>query len=128
MGASRRAATTEGETGPAHRGDYRACRRWPEPGEHKGGRRVAADGLAVVIGRALGYLNRLLPQFSGRELEEKGEQSSKRPLDDKEGEEPVKTDFYEETFLNLCQLKREQGVLWLRFGANRRRDNKEEVK
>ncbi|GAB2273610.1 hypothetical protein Dimus_008397, partial [Dionaea muscipula] len=49
------------------------------------------------------------------------------PLDDKEGEEPVKIDFYEETFLNMCQLKREKGVWWLGFGSNRRRDNKEEA-
>ncbi|GAB2271195.1 hypothetical protein Dimus_006039, partial [Dionaea muscipula] len=45
------------------------------------------------------------------------------PLDDKEGEEPVKTDFYEETFLNLCQLKREQEPI--REGIIRRKLNEE---
>ncbi|GAB2281294.1 hypothetical protein Dimus_015895, partial [Dionaea muscipula] len=48
------------------------------------------------------------------------------PLDDKEGEEPVKTDFYDETFLNICQLRREDGIWWLGSGANRRRDGIEE--
>ncbi|GAB2290270.1 hypothetical protein Dimus_024550, partial [Dionaea muscipula] len=43
------------------------------------------------------------------------------PLDDKDGDEPVKTDFFEETFLNISQLKRENGVWWLGSGANRRR-------
>ncbi|GAB2278743.1 hypothetical protein Dimus_013419 [Dionaea muscipula] len=32
------------------------------------------------------------------------------PLVDKQGEEPKRYDFFEETFLNMCQLKREQGV------------------
>ncbi|GAB2296367.1 hypothetical protein Dimus_030488 [Dionaea muscipula] len=50
----------------------------------------------------------------------------KVPLDDKEGEEPVKTDYFEEIFLGISQLKREDGVWWLRSGANRRRDNVEE--
>ncbi|GAB2296556.1 hypothetical protein Dimus_030667 [Dionaea muscipula] len=31
-------------------------------------------------------------------------------LDDKEGEDLVNTDFFEETFLNMVQLKRENGV------------------
>ncbi|GAB2296689.1 hypothetical protein Dimus_030798 [Dionaea muscipula] len=48
------------------------------------------------------------------------------PLDDKEGDEPIKTDFFEETFLNMSQLKRENGVWWLGSGANRRRDENEE--
>ncbi|GAB2296734.1 hypothetical protein Dimus_030840 [Dionaea muscipula] len=47
------------------------------------------------------------------------------PLDDKEGEDPVKTDILEETFLNMCQLKREQGVWWLGIRANKRRDEVE---
>ncbi|GAB2268751.1 hypothetical protein Dimus_003697, partial [Dionaea muscipula] len=47
------------------------------------------------------------------------------PLDDKEGEDPVKTDFFEETFVNMCQLKRKNGVWWLSIGANRRRDGVE---
>ncbi|GAB2295050.1 hypothetical protein Dimus_029234 [Dionaea muscipula] len=49
------------------------------------------------------------------------------PLDDKEGDEPVKTDFYDETFLNTCQLRREQNVWWLSAGANRRRDEIKEA-
>ncbi|GAB2292807.1 hypothetical protein Dimus_027041 [Dionaea muscipula] len=47
-------------------------------------------------------------------------------LDDKEGEEPVKTNHYDETFLNMCQLKRENRVWWLGSGENRRRDEIEE--
>ncbi|GAB2280671.1 hypothetical protein Dimus_015298 [Dionaea muscipula] len=45
------------------------------------------------------------------------------PLDDKEGDEPVKTNFFEETFLNMSQLKRENAVWWLGSGANRRSDD-----
>ncbi|GAB2294888.1 hypothetical protein Dimus_029080, partial [Dionaea muscipula] len=44
-------------------------------------------------------------------------------LNDKEGDDPVKTDYFEETFLTMCQLKREQGVWWLGIGENRRRDD-----
>ncbi|GAB2276024.1 hypothetical protein Dimus_010766, partial [Dionaea muscipula] len=50
------------------------------------------------------------------------------PLNDKEGDEPVKTDFYDETFMNMCQLRREDGVWWLGTGANRRRDDIENEK
>ncbi|GAB2286121.1 hypothetical protein Dimus_020545 [Dionaea muscipula] len=46
-------------------------------------------------------------------------------LNDKEGEDPAKTNFYDHTFLNMCQLKRENGVWWLGIGANRRRDEVE---
>ncbi|GAB2276409.1 hypothetical protein Dimus_011137 [Dionaea muscipula] len=49
------------------------------------------------------------------------------PLDDKEGVDPVKTDFFKETFLNMCQLKRENGICWLGTGENRRRDDVEEA-
>ncbi|GAB2273451.1 hypothetical protein Dimus_008244 [Dionaea muscipula] len=49
---------------------------------------------------------------------------TKVPLDDKEGDEPVKTNFFEETFLNMhVTIKRENGVWWLGSGANRRRDD-----
>ncbi|GAB2283992.1 hypothetical protein Dimus_018473 [Dionaea muscipula] len=48
------------------------------------------------------------------------------PLDDKEGEEPVKTDFFEETFLGMSQLRREDGIWWLGSGTNKRRDEIEE--
>ncbi|GAB2271244.1 hypothetical protein Dimus_006086 [Dionaea muscipula] len=49
------------------------------------------------------------------------------PLDDKEGVDPVNTDLFGETFLNMCQLKRENGMWWLGTDANRRRDDMEEV-
>ncbi|GAB2269159.1 hypothetical protein Dimus_004086 [Dionaea muscipula] len=45
------------------------------------------------------------------------------PLDDKAGEEPKNYDYFEETFLSICQLKRENGVWWLGIGENRRRDD-----
>ncbi|GAB2269111.1 hypothetical protein Dimus_004040 [Dionaea muscipula] len=46
---------------------------------------------------------------------------------DKQGEEPKKYDFFEDTFLNMCQLKREQEVWWLEIGGIRRRDVEDEV-
>ncbi|GAB2270961.1 hypothetical protein Dimus_005819, partial [Dionaea muscipula] len=45
------------------------------------------------------------------------------PLVDKQGEEPKRYDYFEETFLSMCQLKRENGVWWLGSGKNRRRDD-----
>ncbi|GAB2290236.1 hypothetical protein Dimus_024517 [Dionaea muscipula] len=47
------------------------------------------------------------------------------PLIDKQGEEPKRYDFFEEIFLTMCQLKRENGVWWLGSGENRRRDDEE---
>ncbi|GAB2281374.1 hypothetical protein Dimus_015970 [Dionaea muscipula] len=47
------------------------------------------------------------------------------PLVDKQGEEPKRYDYFEETFLNMCQLKRENEVWWLRTSENRRRDDEE---
>ncbi|GAB2290364.1 hypothetical protein Dimus_024644, partial [Dionaea muscipula] len=47
------------------------------------------------------------------------------PLIDKQGEEPKRYDFFKETFLTMCQLKRENGVWWLGSGENRRRDEEE---
>ncbi|GAB2273461.1 hypothetical protein Dimus_008253 [Dionaea muscipula] len=47
------------------------------------------------------------------------------PLNHKKGEDPKRYDFFEETFLNMSQLKREDGVWWLGLGANRRRDDDE---
>ncbi|GAB2296144.1 hypothetical protein Dimus_030277 [Dionaea muscipula] len=47
------------------------------------------------------------------------------PPIDKQGEEPKRYDFFEETFLTMCQLKRENGVRWLRSDENRRRDDEE---
>ncbi|GAB2281875.1 hypothetical protein Dimus_016437 [Dionaea muscipula] len=45
------------------------------------------------------------------------------PLVDKKGEEPKKYDFFEETFLTMCKLTRENGVWWIGSGENRRRDD-----
>ncbi|GAB2287775.1 hypothetical protein Dimus_022135, partial [Dionaea muscipula] len=45
------------------------------------------------------------------------------PLVDKKGEEPKKYDFFEETFLTMCKLTRENGVWWIGTGQNRRRDD-----
>ncbi|GAB2281925.1 hypothetical protein Dimus_016489, partial [Dionaea muscipula] len=47
------------------------------------------------------------------------------PLIDKQGEEPKRYDYFEETFLTMCQLKRENGVWWFSSGENRRRDDEE---
>ncbi|GAB2273075.1 hypothetical protein Dimus_007882 [Dionaea muscipula] len=47
------------------------------------------------------------------------------PLIDKQGEEPKRYDYFVETFLTMCQLKRENGVWWLGSGKHRRRDDEE---
>ncbi|GAB2279349.1 hypothetical protein Dimus_013991 [Dionaea muscipula] len=44
-------------------------------------------------------------------------------LVDKKGEEPKRYDYFEETFLTMCKLKRENGVWWIGSGENRRRDD-----
>ncbi|GAB2275626.1 hypothetical protein Dimus_010383, partial [Dionaea muscipula] len=49
------------------------------------------------------------------------------PLVDKKGEEPKKYDFFEETFLTMCKLTRENGLWWVGTGENRRRDDDDEV-
>ncbi|GAB2290336.1 hypothetical protein Dimus_024615 [Dionaea muscipula] len=49
------------------------------------------------------------------------------PLIDKQGQEPQRYDFFEETFINMYQLKREQGVWWLEIGGIRRRDDEDEI-
>ncbi|GAB2292326.1 hypothetical protein Dimus_026573, partial [Dionaea muscipula] len=41
----------------------------------------------------------------------------------RQGEEPKRYDFFEETFLTMCQLKRENGVWWLGTSDHRRRDD-----
>ncbi|GAB2286341.1 hypothetical protein Dimus_020757 [Dionaea muscipula] len=46
------------------------------------------------------------------------------PLVDKKGEEPKRYDYFEETFLTLCKLTRENGVWWIGTRENRRRDEK----
>ncbi|GAB2286488.1 hypothetical protein Dimus_020887, partial [Dionaea muscipula] len=45
------------------------------------------------------------------------------PLVVKKGEEPKKYDFFEDTFLTMCKLTRENGVWWIGSGENRRRDD-----
>ncbi|GAB2285740.1 hypothetical protein Dimus_020177, partial [Dionaea muscipula] len=47
------------------------------------------------------------------------------PLNYKKGEDPKRYDYFEETFLTMSQLKRENGVWWLGIGENRRRDDEE---
>ncbi|GAB2266076.1 hypothetical protein Dimus_001104 [Dionaea muscipula] len=44
----------------------------------------------------------------------------------KQRQEPKRYDFFEETFLTMCQLKRENGVWWLGTGEQRRRDDEAE--
>ncbi|GAB2268488.1 hypothetical protein Dimus_003445 [Dionaea muscipula] len=39
------------------------------------------------------------------------------------GEEPKRYDYFEETFLTMCKLRREDGVWWIGSGENRRRDD-----
>ncbi|GAB2295216.1 hypothetical protein Dimus_029391 [Dionaea muscipula] len=45
------------------------------------------------------------------------------PLVDKKGEEPKMYDYFEETFLTMCMLRREDGIWWIGTGENRRRDD-----
>ncbi|GAB2279208.1 hypothetical protein Dimus_013858 [Dionaea muscipula] len=49
------------------------------------------------------------------------------PLVIKKGEEPKKYDFFEDTFLTMCKLTREDGIWWIGSGENRRRDDDEAV-
>ncbi|GAB2276106.1 hypothetical protein Dimus_010847 [Dionaea muscipula] len=39
------------------------------------------------------------------------------------GEEPKRYNYFEETFLTMCKLTRENGVWWIGSGENRRRDD-----
>ncbi|GAB2297846.1 hypothetical protein Dimus_031932 [Dionaea muscipula] len=45
------------------------------------------------------------------------------PLVNKKGEEPKRYDYFEETFLTMCKLKREDGIWWIGSGEDRRRDD-----
>ncbi|GAB2296638.1 hypothetical protein Dimus_030748 [Dionaea muscipula] len=45
------------------------------------------------------------------------------PLVIKKGEEPKRYDYFEETFLTMCKLTRENGIWWIGSGENRRRDD-----
>ncbi|GAB2301899.1 hypothetical protein Dimus_035922 [Dionaea muscipula] len=38
-------------------------------------------------------------------------------------EEPKRYDYFEETFLTMCKLRRENGIWWIGSGENRRRDD-----
>ncbi|GAB2276375.1 hypothetical protein Dimus_011103 [Dionaea muscipula] len=49
------------------------------------------------------------------------------PLVDKKGEEQKRYDYFEETFLTMCKLKRENGIWWIGTGENRRRDDDNEA-
>ncbi|GAB2266383.1 hypothetical protein Dimus_001392 [Dionaea muscipula] len=49
------------------------------------------------------------------------------PLVNKKGEEPKRYDYFEETFLTMCKLRREDGVWWIGSGENRRRDDAVDV-
>ncbi|GAB2278977.1 hypothetical protein Dimus_013644 [Dionaea muscipula] len=49
------------------------------------------------------------------------------PLVIKKGEEPKKYDFFEDTFLTMCKLTREDGIWWIGSGENRRRDDDEDA-
>ncbi|GAB2299800.1 hypothetical protein Dimus_033854, partial [Dionaea muscipula] len=49
------------------------------------------------------------------------------PLVNKKGEEPKRYDYFEETFLTMCKLKREDGIWWIGTGENRRRDDDDEA-
>ncbi|GAB2266094.1 hypothetical protein Dimus_001121, partial [Dionaea muscipula] len=44
-------------------------------------------------------------------------------LVNKKGEEPKRYDYFEETFLTMCKLRREDGVWWIGSGENRRRND-----
>ncbi|GAB2285994.1 hypothetical protein Dimus_020417 [Dionaea muscipula] len=49
------------------------------------------------------------------------------PLIDKQGEEPKSYDYFEETFLTMCQLRGIDGAWWLGKRENRRRDDEDEA-
>ncbi|GAB2281028.1 hypothetical protein Dimus_015640 [Dionaea muscipula] len=49
------------------------------------------------------------------------------PLVDKKGEKPKRYDYFEETFLTMCKLTRENRIWWIGTGENRRRDDNNEA-
>ncbi|GAB2302217.1 hypothetical protein Dimus_036234 [Dionaea muscipula] len=87
-------------------------------------RRFANDETLMAARREKGYLSFMdltyMDHSMSRRLvfEEFGV-----PLVDKKGEEPKRTDYFEETFLTMCKLRREDGVWWIGSGENRRRDD-----
>ncbi|GAB2270600.1 hypothetical protein Dimus_005483 [Dionaea muscipula] len=48
------------------------------------------------------------------------------PLVDKKGEEPKRHDYFEETFLTMCKLIRENEIWWIGTGEHRRREDDNE--
>ncbi|GAB2284044.1 hypothetical protein Dimus_018524 [Dionaea muscipula] len=49
------------------------------------------------------------------------------PLVDKKSEEPKRYDYFEETFLTMCKLKKENGIWRIGTGENKRRDDEVEA-
>ncbi|GAB2266546.1 hypothetical protein Dimus_001548, partial [Dionaea muscipula] len=45
------------------------------------------------------------------------------PLVNKKGEEPKRYDYFKETFLTMCKLRKEDGIWWIGSGDNRRKDD-----
>ncbi|GAB2286188.1 hypothetical protein Dimus_020613 [Dionaea muscipula] len=48
---------------------------------------------------------------------------SRRLVNLPRGEEPKRYDYFEETFLTMCTLKREDGIWWIGSGEDRRKDD-----
>ncbi|GAB2270735.1 hypothetical protein Dimus_005605 [Dionaea muscipula] len=67
----------------------------------------------------LTYMDHLM----ARRLAHYGFEAFDVPLVVKKGEEPKRYDYFEETFLTMCKLTRENGIWWIGSGENRRRDN-----
>ncbi|GAB2284173.1 hypothetical protein Dimus_018640 [Dionaea muscipula] len=67
----------------------------------------------------LTYMDHLM----ARRLAHYGFEAFGVPLVIKKGEEPKKYDFFEDTFLTMCKLTRENGIWWIGSGENRRRDD-----
>ncbi|GAB2281323.1 hypothetical protein Dimus_015921 [Dionaea muscipula] len=66
-----------------------------------------------------------MDHIMARRLAHFGFQAFGVPLVIKKGEEPKKYDFFEDTFLTMCKLTREDGIWWIGSGENRRRDDDE---
>ncbi|GAB2266342.1 hypothetical protein Dimus_001351 [Dionaea muscipula] len=49
------------------------------------------------------------------------------PLVNNKGEEPKRYDYFEETFLTMCKLRREDGIWWIGSGDNRRKDDDDDA-
>ncbi|GAB2286388.1 hypothetical protein Dimus_020803 [Dionaea muscipula] len=53
--------------------------------------------------------------------------AARRVKSDKKGEEPKRYDYFEETFITMCKLTRENRVWWIGTGENKRRDDEVEA-